>query len=57
MTVQHRSYLELKEDKEEEFARRALLYNLKCLKNNARATTRAMRRSPHTVLSSYEEKR
>ncbi len=56
MTVQHRSYLELKEDKEEEFARRALLYNLKCLKNNARATTRAMRSSHDTILSSYEEK-
>jgi len=49
MTVQHQSYLELKEDTDEEFARRALLYNLTSLKNNVRATARAMRCSPHTV--------
>jgi len=49
MTVQHQSYLELKEDTDEEFARRALLYNLKCLENNVRATARVMKCSPHTV--------
>ncbi len=49
MTVQHQSYLELKKDVGEEFTRRTLLYNLELLKNNVRATARAMRCSPHTV--------
>jgi hypothetical protein len=48
-TRQHQSYLELKKDVGEEFARKALLYNLKFLKNNVRATARAMKCSPHTV--------
>ena len=48
-TRQHQSYLELKKDVGEEFARRALLYNLESLKNNIRATARAMRCSPHTI--------
>ena len=49
MTVQHQSYLELKKDTGEEFARKALLYNLKFLKNNVRATARAIKCSAHTV--------
>ena len=49
MTVPQQSYLELKEDVGEEFARKALLYNLESLKNNVRATARRMRCSPHTV--------
>ncbi len=48
-TRQHQSYLELKKDVGEEFARKALLYNLKFLKSNVRATARAMKCSPHTV--------
>jgi len=43
------SCLELKKDVGEEFARKVLLYNLRSLKNNVRATARAMRCSPHTV--------
>ena len=57
MTVQHQSYLELKEDTDEEFARRALLYNLKCLKNNVRATNESDEVFTPYRLSSYEEKR
>ncbi len=38
MTVQHQSYLELRKDTNEEFARKALLYNLESLKNNIRET-------------------
>ena len=49
MTVPHQSYYELKKDTSEEFARRALLYNLERLKNNVRACTREMRCSPNTV--------
>jgi len=49
MTVQHQSYLELRKDVSEEFARKTLLYNLKSLKKNVRATSRAMKCSPHTV--------
>jgi len=56
MTVQHQSYFELKKDAGEEFARRTLLYNLKCLKNNVRATARAMRCSPHTVSLAIEKR-
>ena len=33
MTVQHQSYLELKKDTGEEFAKKALLYNLEWLNN------------------------
>ena len=33
-TRQHQSYLELKKDVGEEFARKALLFNLRSLKNN-----------------------
>lgn len=49
MTVQHQSYLEVKEEVGDEFARRCLLHNLKCCKNNVRATTRIMSCSSHTV--------
>jgi len=42
MTILHQSYFELKKGTDEEFARRTLLYNLKCLKNNVRATARAI---------------
>jgi len=57
MTVQHQSYLELKKDTDEEFSRRALLYNLKCLENNVRATARVMMCSPHTVYRAIIRKR
>ena len=57
MTVQHQSYLELKKDVAEEFARRTLLYNLECLKNNVRATARAMKCSPHTVYLAMEKEK
>lgn len=56
MTVPHQSYFDLKKDVGEEFARRTLLYNLKCLKNNVRATARAMRCSPHTVYLAIEKR-
>ena len=56
MTVQHQSYLELKEETGDEFARRALLYNLKCCRNNVRATARVMRCSPHTVYRAMRKK-
>jgi len=49
MTVRHQSYLELKKDTNEEFARKALLYNLESLKSNIRATARRMKCSAHTV--------
>ena len=57
MTVQHQSYLELKEDTDEEFGRRALLYNLTFLKNNVRATNESDEVFTPYCLSSYEEKR
>ena len=57
MTVRHRSYLELKKDTNEEFARKALLYNLESLKNNVRATARAMKCSPHTVYLAIEKEK
>jgi len=57
MTVQHQSYLELKKDTGEEFARKALLYNLELLKNNIRATARRMRCSPHTVYLAIEKQK
>jgi transposase InsO family protein len=57
MTVQHQSYLELKKDTGEEFARKALLFNLESLKNNIRATARAMRCSPHTVYLAIEKEK
>ncbi len=41
--------LRTKKDTGEEFARKALLYNLKFLKNNVRATARAIKCSAHTV--------
>ena len=56
MTVPHQSYLELKKAAGEEFARRTLLHNLKCLKNNVRATARAIRCSPHTVYLAIEKR-
>ena len=56
MTVQHQSYFELKKDVGEEFARKTLLYNLKCSKNNVRATVRTMRCSPHTVYLAMEKR-
>ena len=48
-TRQHQSYLELKKDTNEEFARKALLYNLESLKNNVRETARRMKGSTHIV--------
>jgi len=57
MTVQHQSYLELKEDVGEEFARKALLYNLRSLKNNLRATSRAMKCSPYTIYLAIEKEK
>jgi len=56
-TRQHQSYLELKKDTGEEFARKALLYNLKSLKNNIRATARAMKCSAHTVYLALEKQK
>jgi len=56
MTVQHQSYLELKKDVGEEFARKTLLYNLKSLKNNVRATARVMKCSHHTVYLAIEKR-
>jgi len=56
-TRQHQSYLELKKDVGEEFARKALLYNLKFLKNNVRTTARAMKCSPHTVYLALEKQK
>jgi hypothetical protein len=53
---QHQSHLELKKDADEEFARKALLYNLKSLKNNVRATARAMNSSSHTVYLAIEKR-
>ena len=57
MTVQHQSYLELKKDVGEEFARKALLYNLESLKNNIRATARRMKCSAHTVYLALEKQK
>ena len=57
MTVQHQSYLELKKDTGEEFARKALLYNLEFLKNNVRATVRRMKCSAHTVYLALEKQK
>jgi len=57
MTVQHQSYLELKKDTGEEFARKALLYNLESLKNNVRATARRMKCSAHTVYLALEKQK
>jgi len=56
MTVQHQSYLELKKDVGEEFARKTLLYNLKSLKNNVRATARVMKCSHHIVYLAIEKR-
>ena len=42
MTVQHQSYLELKKEAGEELARRAVLCNLKSLKNTVRRAARTM---------------
>jgi len=56
MTVPHQLYFELKKDTDEEFARRALLYNLTSLKYNVRATARAMRCPPHTVYLAIEKR-
>ena len=49
MSIQHQSYLELKKDTGEEFARKTILYNLESFNKNIRATARAMKCSPHTV--------
>ena len=58
MSIQHQSYLELRKDVGEEFARKTLLFNLKSLKSNVRATSRVMRCSAHTVyLALKKEKR
>ncbi len=56
-TRQHQSYLELKKDTNEECARKALLYNLESLKNNVRATARAMKCSAHTVYLALEKQK
>lgn len=55
ITVLHQSYLGLKKDIGEEFARKALLYNLKSLKNNRRATAKAMSCSAHTIYLALEK--
>ena len=57
MTVQYQSYLELRKDTDEEFARKALLYNLEPLKNNTRATARAVKCSAHTVYLALEKQK
>jgi len=57
MTVQHQSYLELKKDVNEEFARRALLFNLQSLKHNVRRTAREMKCSAHTVYLALEKQK
>lgn len=57
MTVQHQSYLELKKDVGEEFARKALLYNLESLKNNIRASAKRMKCSAHTVYLALEKQK
>ena len=49
MSIQHQSYLELRKDTGEEFARKAILYNLESFNKNIRATARATKCSPHTV--------
>ncbi len=55
MSIQHQSYLELKKDVGEEFTRKTILYNLESLKNNIRATARAMKCSAHTVYLALEK--
>ena len=55
MSIPHQSYLELRKDTGEEFARKTLLYNLESLKNNIRATARAMKCSAHTVYLALEK--
>ena len=57
MTVPHQSYLELKKDVGEEFARKTLLYNIRSFKNNIRATSRVMKCSPHTVYLALEKQK
>ena len=56
MSIQHQSYFELKKDRGEEFAIRAVLYNLKSLKSNARAAARAMNSSPDTLYLAIEKR-
>lgn len=56
-TRQHQSYLELKKDTGEEFAGKALLYNRESLKNNVRATARAVKCSAHTVYLALEKQK
>ena len=55
MSLQHQSYLKLKKYVGEECARKAPLYSLESLKENVRATARAMRCSPHTVYLALEK--
>ncbi len=57
MTVRHQSYLELKKDTNEEFARKALLYNLESLKSNIRGTARRMNCSAHTVYLALQKQK
>jgi len=58
MTIPLRSYLELKKETTDMFARKTILRTLKELKGNVRATARRLACSPNTVyLAKDKEKR
>lgn len=57
MTIPLQSYLELKRETNEVFARKVILENLKLLKGNIRATARTLVCSPNTIYLAIRKKK